>query len=698
MILNSVLAVAGALLSFGISFFAFFLSSGSFAYRALGAGTLVLATEQIILDISFSISSPSQMILCYQMRAIAGALVPGIWSLFSLSFGRVNYTDFIRKWKWVVLAAFAFPLILAVGFRESLFTSVTAINEPAEWLLYLGTAGYLYYIVLLVGFAFVLTNLEKTIRAFTGSMHWQIKFIVIGLFGLFASRIYVGSQALLYSSVNTSLESINSGALILAELLIIVSLVRSRLADVDIYLSQTIINNSLAVLIIGIYLLGVGIVAGFLNAFNTHGIPLDFFFIFLALMGLAAFFVSGRLRQGFKGFLIRHFRRPQYDYQKEWTEFTRRTASLVDTRELCATVAKMISETFDAPSVSIWLIDSTKHEVSLGGSTFLSATDARSLPPPPNGFHGLIDTVCRHPDPLDLQDQGKRTVSTALRASSHFQDDRVRYCTPLVTGKESVGFVTLSDRIDGIPLSSEDFSLLRTIADQVGGSLLNIRLSERLRTAKQLEAFQTVSTFLAHDLKNIASTLSVTLQNMPKHFDNPDFRRDALKVISRSVEKINTMCRRFSVLREKIELHRSEADLNELVRGTAEELKGGLKVTLQLDLQPIPRCLLDESQVKRVLTNLILNANDAVNEGGMIRVATRQSDAWIELSVSDDGCGISRDFLENSLFQAFKTTKDEGLGIGLFQSRMIVEAHQGVIEVESREGKGTLFKVEFPLS
>jgi signal transduction histidine kinase len=72
-------------------------------------------------------------------------------------------------------------------------------------------------------------------------------------------------------------------------------------------------------------------------------------------------------------------------------------------------------------------------------------------------------------------------------------------------------------------------------------------------------------------------------------------------------------------------------------------------------------------------------------------------DSWVTVSVSDNGCGISKEFMEKDLFHPFKTTKKQGMGIGLFQSKMIVEAHQGRIEVESEPGVGTTFKVMLPL-
>jgi hypothetical protein len=124
----------------------------------------------------------------------------------------------------------------------------------------------------------------------------------------------------------------------------------------------------------------------------------------------------------------------------------------------------------------------------------------------------------------------------------------------------------------------------------------------------------------------------------------------------------------------------------------------GWKTSIIQDLDSLPRVLVDPEQIQKVITNLILNANEATENRGEIRVGAKEENGWIVLSVSDNGCGMSKEFIENSLFRPFKTTKRQGMGIGLFHSKMIVEAHQGRIEVESEEGKGTTFRVLLPLA
>jgi len=106
----------------------------------------------------------------------------------------------------------------------------------------------------------------------------------------------------------------------------------------------------------------------------------------------------------------------------------------------------------------------------------------------------------------------------------------------------------------------------------------------------------------------------------------------------------------------------------------------------------------DLEQLPKVLTNLLLNAREAISGSGTIRVATMVQGGHAVVSVADTGCGMSAEFLSRRLFRPFQTTKKKGLGIGMFQSKMIIEAHGGRVEVASDPGRGTTFRVVLPLS
>jgi putative PEP-CTERM system histidine kinase len=206
-----------------------------------------------------------------------------------------------------------------------------------------------------------------------------------------------------------------------------------------------------------------------------------------------------------------------------------------------------------------------------------------------------------------------------------------------------------------------------------------------------------MSTFFVHDLKNAVSGLNLMLRNLPVHFDDPEFRKDALRGIGNTVARIDKMIERLSALRNTIQLNPVESDLNQLVTESLENLKGLPDVNVIKDLATIPSVRVDPEQLKSVITNLLLNARDAVVADGKIRIETGRRDSSIVLSVADNGCGMSPAFLKDSLFRPFNTTKKSGLGIGMFQSRLIVEAHGGGIQVESAQGNGTIFRVSLPL-
>src|SRR4030095_3486920 len=127
-------------------------------------------------------------------------------------------------------------------------------------------------------------NLERTIRSSTGRMRWQIKFMALGVGGLFALRVYLASQELLFARLDTGLGPVSSVALLAANVLFTLSLVRGSSLTVDVYLSTAAIRNSLTIVLAGVYLLAVGLLAHLIRNFSpSRSLPLDAFLVFLLL-------------------------------------------------------------------------------------------------------------------------------------------------------------------------------------------------------------------------------------------------------------------------------------------------------------------------------------------------------------------------------------------------------------------------------
>ncbi len=492
-----------------------------------------------------------------------------------------------------------------------------------------------------------------------------------------------------------------SVTLIAANLLFAILLLRGSLLNADVYVSTTAIRYSVAIILAGVYLLGVGALARAVRYFYpSESLPLDAFLIFISLAPLAVLLLSNRLRRPLRLFVSRHFQRPAYDYQKVWMELIQRTASIVDVHELSTVACRIVSKSLEFLSVTVWLVDESQRRLTLAGSTPLFRLQDKELEEAGKSDPEFIRFMREHKGCIDLDDCDFSWPKETMQAKAElFSEYRMKYAIGLHAGGELVGVMTLNtDRVRYQPFGIGDLALLEPWAVQLASSLLNLKLLARLRHAKELETFQNVSTFFVHDLKNLASRLSLTMRNLPENYDNPEFRADALRAISGSVAKIDEMCERLSMLKQHIELRPAECDLNSLVATTLNEFKSNLRAELKQDLQQVPKALMDPEQIRKVLTNLVINANDAVNGNGVIQVKTIHDGNRIGFAVRDNGCGISDEFIEKSLFRPFQTTKKKGLGIGLFHSKLIVEAHRGTLEVKSAVGEGTEFRVLLPLS
>ena len=219
----------------------------------------------------------------------------------------------------------------------------------------------------------------------------------------------------------------------------------------------------------------------------------------------------------------------------------------------------------------------------------------------------------------------------------------------MISGGELLGLMILGDRVGGVNFSSQDFDLLKCVGDQVAAGLLNAQLSQKLLQAKEMEAFQTMSAFFVHDLKNTASTLNLMVKNLPVHFDNPEFRADALSGISKTVEHINRMIGRLSLLRHELQIKPVESDLNEVVARALAGWKEAAGVSLIKNLGALPKIPLDQEQMLKVVTNLVLNAARSRLPSRSNPHRNGQSNGWVILTVSDNGCGMAPEFLKRLL-------------------------------------------------
>jgi len=670
----------------------------SIAQWAFAAGMALLAARSACDAWTLGALAVDDMHQAQIWTLLALGLMPAPWLLFSLTYSRGNAREFMQRWKWTLIAALLLPCGLIFAWSDQLVVSVAPPTPETPAVVELGTAGVMLHGFILVAMIVITMSLERTYRTSVGTMRWRIKFMLLGIAVLNSVQFYTSSQAVLFHGTTTSMEAIHSVALLVACLCIGRSFLRPGQFSIDLHPSHSALYGSITLILAGLYLVIVGVLARF-AAFigGDTAFPIRALVVFVGLVGLAVVLQSDRARMALRHFVSRHFQRPLFDYRTMWQRFAEGMASGTDKTTISRSAVKLIASSFEIQSVSLWLANERRDTLLLGASTLIDDPSTASRHVEISDFGPAIAHYEAHPEPVDIE-EACPPGAAEMRAhhASQFPDGGHRLCVPLVARGTLVGLITLGDRVGGLPYAPHDFDMFRCIGDHIAAALLSVQLSERLTQAREFEAFQTMATFFVHDLKNAANTLSLLLQNLPDHFQDPEFREDAMRSCGRTVDHINSLIDKLGTLRSGLEIRPVRTDLNALVTRALKDWPPACAVHLEHDFARLPDIAADPEQLLKVITNLVINAREATPGGGRVRVSTTQRGTWAVLAVNDTGCGMSDVFVHRSLFRPFQTTKKRGLGIGMFQSKMIVEAHGGRIDVQSEPGIGTTFEVILP--
>jgi signal transduction histidine kinase len=264
---------------------------------------------------------------------------------------------------------------------------------------------------------------------------------------------------------------------------------------------------------------------------------------------------------------------------------------------------------------------------------------------------------------------------------------------------QAVAAGNLNERLE---VSAHDRT--RTIAESF--NLMTDRLREHLTREsenRQFEAFMRLSAMLTHDLKNAITGLSMLVTNMERQFHREEFRADAVVSIREATDKLRGLVARLNKPVETLSGEYRSAlkpvDLVPMIRRVVEAARVRSQFhEIEARLPDSLEAMVDAERVERVVENLIINALEAMgkNAGQLTVEAGREGDDKIFFAVADTGPGMSEEFVRAKLFQPFSTTKTQGLGLGLYTCREVVEAHGGRIHVESRRSSGTRFRVVLP--
>jgi signal transduction histidine kinase len=277
-------------------------------------------------------------------------------------------------------------------------------------------------------------------------------------------------------------------------------------------------------------------------------------------------------------------------------------------------------------------------------------------------------------------------------------------------GRQARGLERVKEGVEAIARGKLDYQIelssdqLRPLANNL--DLMTQQLREQIAReaeTRQFQSFVRLSAVLTHDLKNAIEALSLTVGNMERHFDNPEFRTDAMTSLTSCTNKLKSLVARLSnpmVTLSGEHKRPQPVDLVPMLRRvislTAEPVSG--KHEIKIDLPEELFALVDLERMEKVVENLVINAREAMTkEAGTIGIVAGITDEGKPFfSISDTGEGMSPRFIKEGLFRPFATTKKRGVGLGLYTCREVVVANGGSISVESRAGAGSTFRIVLP--
>lgn len=676
-----------------------------------------------VASLSYAISAAAYLLLAvvlmtnwrgrlFGIALTAACIITSAWSAliaYQLASGSLislnsDVLEIFRNASWTILLLFLLGPFQKSNNNTSFRLKPSALIIVALYLIHLFVTAYNSWnysplqggidfangIVARVALAVVgMLLVEQYYRNTIAKERWSIKFLCLGIGGMFAYDFYLYSDAMLFRKLDTEIWAARGIVNALIVPLIAVSVARNPKWSLGISVSRSVMFHSATLFGSAIYLLIMSAAGYYLRFFGgSWGVIVQVAFLFVTVILLASILFSGAIRSWLRVFISKHFYNYNYDYREEWLRFTR-TLSM-DGQGLGERSIQAVAALVESP-----------------GGVLLRSREFSSLEitahwnmPNVNVSDPLNTLFCDYLEKtqwvIDLQECANDPEKYGNISAPQWlvMNPKAWLVVPLILHGKLFGLVVLAQARSKIILNWEIIDLLKIASSQAASYLAQKESADALMIARQFEAFNRMSTFVVHDLKNLISQLSLLLSNSEKHKNNPEFQKDMLETLDLSVQKM------------KLILHK-------LSRGSTEEIKDPIQifkllqhtVELKSAFEPKPQLVVANTdamilanwdRLERVIGHLIQNAIEATPKEGKVTIRIEQRDDSVIIEIKDTGQGMSDEFLRDHLYKPFESTKSAGMGIGVFESREYISELGGQLEVSSSTVSGTTFKVILP--
>ena len=535
--------------------------------------------------------------------------------------------------------------------------------------------------------------LEQLFRNVSEDSRWNIKPLCLGLAGLFMFDLYLYSQAVLFSAIDGDAFSMRGAVHAMVVPLLLLSTSRHSDWLSKIQISRKAAFHSAALMIAGAYLVFVSGVGYYVRYFGGEwGSALQLGLVFLGLVGLMVLAVSASMRARLRVFLGKHFFRYRYDYREEWLRFTQTLSAQNSPREMGQQVVRGLADMLDCPGGALWL--KARGEKAYRQSARWNLADSPAPEPEDSLLSDFLHSSGWVVNLEEFRSYPRRYGRLVL--PPWLQElPQAWLVVPLSVGDDLIGFVVLASARARMDVNWEVNDLLKTAGRQAASFLAQMQATEALLEVRKFDAFNRMSAFVVHDLKNIVTQLSLMMKNAKRLQDNPEFRQDMLLTVDNSLDRMRQLMLQLRAGATPagtafgVEL---QAIVQRVAAVAAERGR-----TLELDLVSAVVTRGDAERLQRIVGHMVQNAFDATPEQGRVWLKLDRLGGQALIEVGDTGHGMTQEFVRERLFKPFQTTKQAGMGIGAYESFQYVQELGGKIPVDSQVGEGTIVTLLLPL-
>jgi len=623
-------------------------------------------------------------------------------------FGQNAFIEWIRYALWIVF------ILKLLDFLHS--GAGTARQSERRWIpiisitsliLTLGATVYLEYFALdmwavtktyyhsIVNLSLSLVGLMLTEQLFRNSRlekRWSIKYLFLGLLTLFGYDFLLYADATLFKMLDENLWLARGYVSSIATPLLAIAAARNRKWSVDVFVSRKLVFYSASLMGAGLYLLVMAAAGYYIQRYGGDwGDVFRTVFMFVAVILLVLLLFSDTLRAYIKLNLSKHFFRYKYDYREEWLKLTEKMSQSAIGSDLHKLVIRSLADIMECSGGMLWLREDAIGYVCMAHRNVDAPSHMFALNDP------LIRMLREKSEIIDIYQQRTNGQEDSADVPDWlYKMKKPWLLIPLLHQDELLGFVILNkSRVDR-KINWEDRDLLNAASFHVASYLAFWQATETLKQGDQFAAFNRLSSFVVHDLKNLIMQLGLVVRNSERFRDNPEFYKDAFKTVKNATYKMQRLLEQLA--KGRFAIQKSEVlVLEHMLEQVISEFSGYKPVPKLKSSLTDERVAASRDRFVSVLGHLIRNALEATDEYGMVLVRAEQLGDGLVISIEDTGHGMDIDFIREKLFKPFETTKgNAGMGVGVYESREFIQSIGGKMEVMSAPGSGTTISVTLP--